>query len=340
MMNRRTFFSQVAAVAAVPVVVPIAAKLQAAALPPLSAEDLAASVPAKALTLTLPPPAFADGTMIKVITPEGKELQVAVSRPPDLLTLLLARGLMRPCPNCHAVLWTRPHNRCCMECSGCGWLDTLEHFALPCECLDCAPYLRMSAEELRTATLGTVLQPANLAYLEHDAPAGRVYRVVDDYGQPVTRFARNSYDVNTDGYLHNVTERRLARVACAVRVAKDHRGTYAPGCERTVQPNGNLVIHAWEIADSYEAQQDRGEHPPAIAHTDGRGFVSVERYPIAPLGWVPAHHPLHGRPGYVGAEPTVEQYGSYEAYLLALQEWNLQQGLARVNDQIAGRLRP
>jgi len=279
-MNRRKFFSRVAAAAVIPVAVPVLARLEAHA-------DALPDLPAG--TITLPPPTGLD--TVKVMTQEGTVLTVKVGPQPDLLALLLARGLMRPCPNCHAVLWGRPHNRCCMECSGCGWLDTLEHFTLPCTCDDCAPDRRMSKAELMTATLGPALLPANLAYLERDAPAGRVYRVVDAYGQQVTRFTRNSYDINTDGYLHNVTERRIARVSCAIRVARV-QPAYAPEMERSYQPNGNLVIHAWEMVDCYERQQ----------------LLREQRGASAPTG-----------------EPKVDEHTTYEAYCHAMSAWRAEQ---------------
>jgi hypothetical protein len=277
-MNRRKFFQRISAAAVIPVAVPVLARLEAHAPSP-----------------DRTPPAI-DGQTVTVVTPEGKELEVTVGEGirvvPDLLTLLLARGLMRPCPNCHAVLWGWPHNRCCMECAGCGWRDTPEHFSLPCPCDDCAPYRRMSQAELMTATRRLELRPANLAYLERDAPAGWVYRVVDAHGQQVTRFTRNAYDINTDGYLHNVTERRIARVSCAIRVTRDHPKTYGVGLERSYQPNGNLVIHGWEMVDCYEQQQAREQWRGATAPT---------------------------------GQPKVEDYGSYEAFVHAMSDWRDQQ---------------
>lgn len=247
-MNRRKFFARIAAAAAVPVILPAVNSLAAAGTP-------------AAATLTFPPPpspavtAFADANGKWTVREEPREesyqdykarrdREGGVDRLPTRLELHQARGLIKPCPNCQAEGRWHREGFDTVKCGRCGWLDRTDRFLIDCSCADCTrDYLLRDAPQYRE----------ELSTLERDAPAGRLYIVTVD-GRPVTQTTLNRYDVTTDSFMHHVVERQVARVCCAIKVEK--RGGdafYRPvGATSTRQPNGNLLIVAWEILDCDE----------------------------------------------------------------------------------------
>jgi predicted RNA-binding Zn-ribbon protein involved in translation (DUF1610 family) len=178
----------------------------------------------------------------------------------DLLTLLQARGLMKPCPNCYGVemrrdvSWLRfagAH----IECSGCGWIAEQRDYELPCPCRECWSILLRSLGDLWPTLPGEAI--ARQVLFTRADPG--FYRVTDARGVPITKYELNAYDVCADRYLHHVASRQIGRVACAVAIAR--RGGQHPSdgsmlLDKAYQPNGNLVITGWEMVDCYEWQRD------------------------------------------------------------------------------------
>ena len=117
---------------------------------------------------------------------------------------------------------------------------------------------------------------ADWAFIGRFAPVVASIASTEENGAPVTRESRNGYDIQTDRWLHNVVERRLARVACGVKVATiELRGKRFGTDDRLERDNGDVVFYQWEIVDCYEWQQDRGEKPAIVYETDARGNTWV-----------------------------------------------------------------
>lgn len=175
----------------------------------------------------------------------------------DLLTLLNARGLMTPCLNCYerGTSWL-PHGAGRIQCSGCGWIDERLNYEIPCPCRACRDWRAAGWRQGVISAKGDPFE-VDLATLMQRAEPG-FYRIVAPVTKtPVTKYELNAYHPNTDGYLHRVTSRLVARVACAVHVAKYYSNeTYGGGLERGYQANGNIVLKAWEMIDCHEWQRD------------------------------------------------------------------------------------
>jgi len=249
-MNRRSFFSRVAAVgAAVPVL-----RLSASGHP---GRSTSLAVEAASTPIVTPSPLASP-----VLT-----LQKA------LLTLRLERGLMAPCPNCRQTAWKAFGNLGMVRCEGCDWQDNEKRLVSPCRCRECTIGPEFYFDR-RTVNLTPVWR----AHLERDAPVG-IYSVWQPGGEPIRRTLLNSYDVTCDRMIHHVVEEQLARVDCAIWLATFGAGfrqkTGQSEQEWFYQPNGNRVVIGWDIVDCYEWQVDRGEKPAITYHRDADGRTTL-----------------------------------------------------------------
>lgn len=225
-MNRRSFFGRLGAGAVAAAAVPIV--------------NLAGQE-----RLTIPEPkvdkAPTDGTYS---IPERPMLAESEAPADKLLKLKIARGLVKPCPNCKATdwKWWGEFGTESIECSCCGWIQKSRGTIERCPCAECnrgemwpkpGPSAPIEESQLETAPVGSY--------------------IVRRRGQEITRQTLNERDWATDDWWHHVTHRKIARVRCGVRLLERHdNGVLGRGIETRIRANGDEVVTGWEIVDCDE----------------------------------------------------------------------------------------
>lgn len=246
-MNRRSFVSRLgAALAVAPVVASVkpTPRNELVPVPPGTVSQLCPGEDARDCGKPCPDCSPTNLTGIHDHAPGAKRNPKLFYE--DRFTLLRSRGLIDPCPNCQVDAWKATER--VVTCERCGWLDSRGRFERRCPCRDCG--YRSFAPNVANS----VWPPAMRAHLLDDAAIG-FYAVVDHLQREVRRIERNVYNLNTDGWLHNVQQRQLARVLCGVYAL--HNPKDRSGIEQVQRPNGDLVFFHWENVDCYEWQRAR-----------------------------------------------------------------------------------